>query len=70
MTFLIRQLQPSEKGLPIEIYVFSKVVAWADYEDIQSDVFDHVLAVIPEFELKVFQIPTGRDFNKLLYASE
>ncbi len=70
MTFLIRQLQPSEKGLPIEIYVFSKVQAWADYEDIQSDIFDHVLAVIPEFELKVFQNPTGRDFNKLLFAGE
>jgi len=66
MTFLIRQLQPTEKGLPIEIYVFSKMQEWAKYEDLQSDIFDHVLAVIPEFELKVFQNPTGEDFQKLI----
>ena len=66
MTFLIRQLQPSEKGLPIEIYVFSKVQEWAKYEDLQSDIFDHVLAVIPEFDLKVYQNPTGDDFKGIL----
>ena len=66
MTFLIRQLQPTEKGLPIEIYVFSKMQEWAKYEDLQSDIFDHVLAVIPQFELKVFQNPTGEDFKKLI----
>jgi miniconductance mechanosensitive channel len=65
MTFLIRQLQPSEKGLPIEVYVFSKEQDWAKYEDLQSDIFDHVLAVVPEFDLRVFQNPTGDDFNKL-----
>ncbi|MDB4303998.1 mechanosensitive ion channel family protein, partial [Desulfosarcina sp.] len=59
MTFLIRQLQPSEKGLPIEIYVFSKIQDWAKYEDIQSDIFDHVLAVIPEFDLRAYQSPSG-----------
>ncbi|MBI9038764.1 MAG: mechanosensitive ion channel [Bacteroidales bacterium] len=62
MTFLVRQLQPTELGIPIEIYVFSKVQAWADYEDIQSDIFDHVLAIIPEFELRIFQSPSGKDF--------
>ncbi|MCD4790398.1 MAG: mechanosensitive ion channel family protein [Bacteroidales bacterium] len=66
MTFLIRQLQQTEKGLPIEIYVFSKLQEWAKYEDLQSDIFDHVLAVIPEFDLKVFQNPTGDDFGKLI----
>ncbi|NOX47517.1 MAG: mechanosensitive ion channel [Chlorobi bacterium] len=66
MTFLIRQLQPSEKGLPIEVYVFSKEQDWAKYEDLQSDIFDHVLAVVPEFDLRVFQNPSGDDFNKLL----
>lgn len=66
MTFLIRQLQPSEKGIPIEVYVFSNDQEWANYEGIQSDIFDHILAVIPEFELSVFQNPTGDDFNKLL----
>ena len=65
MTFLVRHLQPNEKGLPIEIYVFSKDQAWANYEGIQADIFDHILAVIPEFELSVFQFPTGRDLKKL-----
>ncbi|MCL4159900.1 UNVERIFIED_CONTAM: hypothetical protein GTU68_053174 [Idotea baltica] len=65
MTFLVRQLAPSEHGLPIEIYVFSKDKAWANYESIQADIFDHILAVIPEFDLQVFQDPSGRDFNKL-----
>ena len=66
MTFLVRQLQPNDKGIPIEIYVFSKDQEWANYEAIQADIFDHVLAVIPEFELKVFQSPTGSDFTKLI----
>lgn len=66
MTFLVRQIQPNENGIPIEIYVFSKIKEWAVYEDIQSDIFDHILAVIPEFGLKVFQRPTGEDFSKLM----
>jgi len=65
MTFLIRHLQPTETGIPIEIYVFSREQAWAVYEDIQSDIFDHILAVIPEFELRVFQNPSGGDFRSL-----
>lgn len=65
MTFLVRQLQPTEKGIPIEIYVFSNDQAWANYEKIQADIFDHILAVIPEFELRVFQNPTGDDFARL-----
>ncbi len=65
MTFLVRQLQSSEKGLPIEIYVFSNDQAWANYESIQADIFDHLLAVVPEFGLRVFQYPTGDDFRSL-----
>lgn len=65
MTFLVRQLHPTGKGLPIEIYVFSKDQRWANYEAIQSDIFDHVLAVVPEFELKVFQEPSGADISNL-----
>ncbi|MDZ7739229.1 MAG: mechanosensitive ion channel [Bacteroidales bacterium] len=65
MTFLIRQLQSSEKGLPIEIYVFSNDQIWANYESIQADIFDHLLAVVPEFGLRVFQYPTGDDFKLL-----
>ncbi|NQU88481.1 MAG: mechanosensitive ion channel [Mariniphaga sp.] len=63
MTFLVRQLQPNDKGLPIEIYVFSKDKRWANYESIQADIFDHILAVIPEFELKVYQTPSGEDLK-------
>jgi miniconductance mechanosensitive channel len=66
MTLLVRQLQPTEKGVPIEIYVFTNDNAWANYEAIQADIFDHIMAVIPEFELSVFQNPTGEDFKKLL----
>ena len=62
MTFLVRQLPPNEKGIPIEIYVFSSEQRWAHYEAIQSDIFDHILAILPDFELKVFQSPTGADF--------
>jgi len=65
MTFLVRQLQPTEHGLPIEIYVFSKVQEWAEYENIQADIFDHVLAAVPKFDLKIFQNPTGFDFRQL-----
>lgn len=63
MTFLVRQLAPTEHGLPIEIYVFSKDQIWANYEDIQGNIFDHILAVVPEFDLSVFQNPSGRDFK-------
>ena len=65
MTFLVRQLHPTGKGLPIEIYVFSKDQEWANYESIQSDIFDHIFAIVPEFELRVFQEPTGADISNL-----
>ena len=65
MTFLVRHLQPTDKGLPVEIYVFSNDQAWANYEAIQADIFDHILAIMPEFGLRVFQNPTGDDFQKL-----
>ena len=65
MTFLIRHLQPTPAGLPLEIYVFSKEIEWAKYESIQADIFDHILAVVPEFDLRVFQNPTGGDFKTL-----
>ena len=65
MTFLIRQLEPTARGLPIQIYVFTNDTDWVRYEGIQADIFDHLLAIIPEFGLKVFQSPTGKDFSKL-----
>jgi miniconductance mechanosensitive channel len=63
MLQIVRQLTPREYGLPIEIYVFTKTTKWVEYEGIQSDIFDHILAVVPEFGLKVFQNPTGYDFR-------
>jgi miniconductance mechanosensitive channel len=65
MTFLVRQLQPSDTGLPMEIYVFSKNKEWVEYESIQADIFDHILAIIPEFDLRVFQSPSGNDIKDL-----
>lgn len=64
MTFLVRHLEPTPQGLPIQIYVFSNDQIWANYEAIQADLFDHILAVIPEFDLRVFQYPAGADLRK------
>ena len=63
MTFFVRHLQPSETGLPIEIYAFCREKQLTNYESIQADIFDHILAVIPEFDLKVFQSPSGNDIT-------
>lgn len=70
MTFLVRHLQPGDNGIPIEIYVFSNDQAWANYEAIQADIFDHILAVIPEFGLRVFQSPSGNDWRAFLGEKE
>jgi|AntAceMinimDraft_14_1070370.scaffolds.fasta_scaffold00473_17 miniconductance mechanosensitive channel len=66
MTFLVRHLEPTEKGIPIQIYVFTTTTDWGEYEDIQADVFDHILAIIPEFELMIFQYPSNGDIFKLM----
>tara|TARA_B100001540_G_scaffold315234_1_gene341992 strand:- start:844 stop:2055 length:1212 start_codon:yes stop_codon:yes gene_type:complete len=63
MTFLVRQLSPTEKGLPIEIYVFSNNTNWIEYEEIQSDIFDHLLSVLNHFELQIYQYPSGNFDN-------
>lgn len=65
LTCMVRQLQPTDKGIPLELYFFSAIKDWVPYEGVQADVFDHVLAVIPEFDLHVFQNPTGDDFKAL-----
>jgi miniconductance mechanosensitive channel len=70
MTFLVRQLAPTDRGLPLEIYVFSSDQVWANYEAIQADIFDHLLAALPEFELRIFQNPTGSDFSHLSRLSQ
>jgi miniconductance mechanosensitive channel len=65
MTFLVRQLPPTANGLPLEIYVFCKDNDWAVYEEVQADIFDHLLAIAPEFDLRVYQFPCGRDIKSL-----
>jgi len=65
LTFLIRQLEPEEDGVPIQIYVFVNQTAWVKYESVQSDIFDHLLAVVPEFGLRVFQNPSSYNFEKI-----
>jgi miniconductance mechanosensitive channel len=65
LTFLIRQLAPDSQGLPIEIYVFTNDTRWAFYEKIQADIFDHLLAIVPEFGLRVFQAPTGYNLEHI-----
>ena len=62
---MVRQLQPTETGIPIELYFFSSIKEWVLYEGIQADVFDHVMAVIPEFGLSVFQNVSGSDLRSL-----
>ena len=63
-TLLVRQLAPGAQGVPIEIYCFSNDTAWINYEDIQADLFDRILAMVPEFGLKVFQEPAGSDLKR------
>jgi len=66
LSIVVRHLQPTENGIPIEISAFCNEIQWPQYEAIQSDLFDHILAVIPEFELRVFQYPSGTDIKTLL----
>ncbi len=70
MTLLVRQLPPAADGLPIEIYVFSDDKRWAAYEDIRSDIFDHILAVTPEFGLRVYQHPSGKDVQEVASSGQ
>jgi miniconductance mechanosensitive channel len=65
LTLLVRQLPPTPKGLPIEIYCFTTDTGWSTYEGIQGDIFDHLLAILPEFGLEAFQEPAGSDFSRI-----
>ena len=64
MTLLVRQLPPTDKGLPIELYCFTNDIAWANYEDIQGDIFDHLISILPEMGLSAYQAPSGADLEK------
>jgi len=68
MTLMVRQLAPTPQGLPLEIYCFTSTTAWVAYEGIQSDIFDHLLAILPEFGLRVFQEPAGSDLQSALHG--
>jgi len=65
MTLLVRQLPPGPEGLPVEIYCFTNTTDWLEYENRQSDIFDHILAIVPEFGLRVFQRPAGADLERI-----
>ena len=64
-TQIVRQLPPGEYGLPLEIYAFTNTTDWATYENIQSDIFDHIISVAGEFGLRLFQNPSGYDVRKI-----
>lgn len=70
MTLIVRQLAPGDSGLPLEIYAFSNETTWGVYESVQSDIFDHIFAIIPLFGLRVFQNPTGQDIVNLKERKE
>lgn len=63
LMIMVRQMQPTSEGLPLEIYCFSNTTVWLEYEQIQGEIFDHILAVIPEFGLRIFQRPSGNDLT-------
>lgn len=63
LMIMVRQMQPTSEGLPLEIYCFSNTTVWLEYEQIQGEIFDHILAVIPEFGLRIFQRPSGNDLS-------
>lgn len=70
LTLMVRQLESSSEGLPIQIYTFTKTTEWIEYEDIQSDIFDHVFAVLPEFGLRIHEAPTGHDVRSLVQKNK
>jgi miniconductance mechanosensitive channel len=70
MTLLVRQLPPGPEGIPIEIYCFTNTTNWNEYEGIQADIFDHLLAIVPEFGLRIYQHPSGTDLQRLSPAGD
>jgi miniconductance mechanosensitive channel len=62
---MVRQLNPTNMGIPLEVYAFTSTVEWVEYESVQSDIFDHLLAIISLFDLKLTQSPSGHDIKSL-----
>lgn len=69
MTLMVRQLEPTEKGVPIQLYAFTKTQEWDKYEAVLADVFDHLLAAVKYFELEIFEAPAGSDMRNLVEKS-
>ncbi|KAB0612734.1 mechanosensitive ion channel family protein [Castellaniella defragrans] len=69
MTMIVRMLEPDSQGIPVEVYCFSRLTAWVDYERVQGDLFDHLLAILPELSLRVYQAPSGHVFARLAGAA-
>lgn len=63
MTCMVRQLEPTSQGIPLEIYCFTRTTVWVDYERIQGDIFDYLITVMPEFGLSLYQQPSGADMR-------
>ncbi len=70
LTAMVRQLPVTDRGLPIEVYTFASTTVWAEYENIQSNLFDHIFAILKEFELEIFQQPSSTDFRQFLHANK
>jgi miniconductance mechanosensitive channel len=68
MFLMVRHLAPTDKGIPVEIYCFSNDKKWENYEHIQADIFDHLIAAVPYFGLEIFELPSGKDFNKSTFT--
>ena len=64
LTFMVRQLDPGPNGIPLQVYGFANQTSWVPYENIQSDIFDHIYAIIPEFGLRLHQAPSGHDVRQ------
>ena len=70
MTLMVRMLEPTAEGVPLELYCFTATTAWVEYERIQGDIFDHLIAILPEFGLGLYQSPTGKDIRAAWAHSE
>jgi len=70
MTLMVRHLAPGPDGLPMEIYAFTNTINWVEYEAIQADIFDHFLAILPKFDIRAHETPTGHDIRWLRSKDE
>lgn len=68
MMFEVRQLQPTEHGLPLELFMFANTILWNEYEVIMADIFDHIIAVVPLFYLEIFESPSSGDVQEIAEA--